>query len=154
MTSGGKTVTAKAIVVATNTPVNDRVTIHTKQAAYRTFALAFELPPGALPPVLLWDTGDPYHYVRVYQPDEDAAFLIVGGEDHETGHHDDARERFSRLEAWTRKRFRAANGVVRKWSGQVLEPADGVAFIGRNPGCTASRSSSPPAIRATASRTA
>lgn len=134
VTSGGQTVKAKAIVVATNTPVNDRVAIHTKQAPYRTFALALELPPDAMEPMLLWDTGDPYHYVRVHRPNERDAFLIVGGEDHETGHRDDARERFSRLEAWTRKRFRAADGVVRKWSGQVLEPADGVAFIGRNPG--------------------
>ena len=31
-----RTVTANAIVVATNTPFNDRVTMHTKQAAYRT----------------------------------------------------------------------------------------------------------------------
>jgi len=36
-TSKGPVVAAGAIVVVTNTPVNDWVTIHTKQAAYRTY---------------------------------------------------------------------------------------------------------------------
>src|SRR4051812_27786788 len=38
-TSGGPTVTADAVVVATNTPVNDRVAIHTKQAPYLTYVI-------------------------------------------------------------------------------------------------------------------
>src|ERR1044071_1476255 len=36
-TSDGHTITAEAIVIATNTPVNDIVTIHTKQAPYTTY---------------------------------------------------------------------------------------------------------------------
>src|SRR5204863_5000243 len=36
-TADGFAITAGAIVVATNTPINDRVTIHTKQATYRTY---------------------------------------------------------------------------------------------------------------------
>jgi glycine/D-amino acid oxidase-like deaminating enzyme/nitrite reductase/ring-hydroxylating ferredoxin subunit len=132
--AGGRVVRAGAIVVATNTPVNDRVAIHTKQAPYRTFVIALQMPPSAMVPALYWDTGDPYHYLRLYALDGERALLIVGGEDHGTGHSDDARERFSRLESWTRKRFRMAGAVVHRWSGQVLEPADGLAFIGRNPG--------------------
>jgi Rieske Fe-S protein len=85
-------------------------------------------------PALYWDTGDPYHYVRLHAVDADRALLIVGGEDHPTGHSDDARERYIRLESWTRKRFRMAGEVVHRWSGQVIEPADGLAFIGKNPG--------------------
>lgn len=37
VTEGAHTVTASEVVVCTNTPVNDRVTMHTKQAAYRTY---------------------------------------------------------------------------------------------------------------------
>jgi glycine/D-amino acid oxidase-like deaminating enzyme/nitrite reductase/ring-hydroxylating ferredoxin subunit len=134
VTSTGRVISADAIVVATNSPVNDRVAIHTKQAPYRTFVIALEMPPSAMVPALYWDTGDPYHYVRVHAVDAERALLIVGGEDHKTAHEDDARERFSRLESWTRKRFRMAGDVAHRWSGQVLEPADGLAFIGRNPG--------------------
>jgi glycine/D-amino acid oxidase-like deaminating enzyme/nitrite reductase/ring-hydroxylating ferredoxin subunit len=134
VTANGQRVRASAIVVATNTPVNDRVAIHTKQAPYRTYVVALRMPPAAMTPALYWDTGDPYHYVRTQRVSADEALLIVGGEDHKTGHRDDARERWSRLEAWTRKRFRMAGDVVHAWSGQVIEPADGLAFIGRNPG--------------------
>jgi nitrite reductase/ring-hydroxylating ferredoxin subunit len=134
VTALGPTVKASAIVVATNSPVNDRVAIHTKQAAYRTFVIALDIPLDAISPALYWDTGHPYHYVRMQAAGADRALLIVGGEDHKTGHRDDTRERLIRLESWTRKRFRTAGAVVHRWSGQVLEPADGLAFIGRNPG--------------------
>ncbi|HET9013255.1 MAG TPA: FAD-dependent oxidoreductase, partial [Gemmatimonadaceae bacterium] len=46
---------------------------------------------------------------------------------------DDAGERFSRLEAWTRTRFPIAGERAAQWSGQVLEPHDYLAFIGKNP---------------------
>ena len=132
-TSSGRTVTARAIVVATNSPVNDRVVMHTKQAAYRTYVIAAPVPKGVVPRALYWDTEDPYHYVRLQAGDAKSETLIVGGEDHRTGQKDDADERYARLEEWTRQRFPAAGPVEHRWSGQVLEPIDLVAFIGRNP---------------------
>jgi glycine/D-amino acid oxidase-like deaminating enzyme len=78
-------VTASAIVVATNTPVNDRVAIHTKQAAYRTFVVGARVASRSVPEILLWDTPDPYHYVRIQRLDDQSDVLIVGGEDHKTG---------------------------------------------------------------------
>jgi nitrite reductase/ring-hydroxylating ferredoxin subunit len=81
---------------------------------------------------LYWDTGDPYHYVRL-QRENGYDVLIVGGEDHKTGQENDGNERFARLEQWTRARFPAALEVEYRWSGQVMEPVDGLAFIGRNP---------------------
>jgi nitrite reductase/ring-hydroxylating ferredoxin subunit len=67
-------------------------------------------------------------------PGPDRDVLIVGGEDHKTGQEDDAEERFARLIAWTRERFPTTGDAVYSWSGQIMEPIDGVAFIGRNPG--------------------
>ena len=132
-TSNGQIVTAGAIVVATNTPVNDWVTIHTKQAAYRTYVIGMRVPKGSVTKALFWDTPDPYHYIRLTDA-EGHDVLIVGGEDHKTGQADDTEERFERLEAWTRERFPVAGDVEFHWSGQVMEPIDGLAFIGRNPG--------------------
>lgn len=134
-TAGGHAVTADALVIATNSPVNDWVKIHTKQAPYRTFALGVRVPRDVVPTALYWDTLDPYHYVRLdctNGGDED--LLIVGGEDHKTGQEDDADERFRCLEAWTRERFPMAGAVAYRWSGQVMEPVDAMAFIGKNPG--------------------
>ena len=133
-TSSGFTITANAIIVATNTPINDRVTIHTKQAPYRTYVIGLRTPRGSVPKGLYWDTPDPYHYVRLSSPPDQADdILIVGGEDHKTGQADDTEARFERLEDWTRERFSMATEVAFEWSGQVMEPIDGLAFIGRNP---------------------
>lgn len=134
-TDAGPRVTARAAVVATNSPINDKVAIHTKQAPYRTYVIAGRVPRGAVTDALFWDTADPYHYVRL-QPDEDGRhdILISGGEDHKTGQADDMDARFARLEAWTRARFPELGAVEAHWSGQVMEPIDYVGFIGRNPG--------------------
>ncbi len=40
--NGGK-ITANHIVVATNTPVNDFVTVHTKQVPFRTYVIAAKI---------------------------------------------------------------------------------------------------------------
>ena len=136
----GAAVRAADVVVATNTPVNDRFTIHTKQAPYRTYVIAAPVPRGSVGAVLLWDTCDPYHYVRTHRStdhsaDGDYDMLIVGGEDHKTGQEvgsEHARHRS--LEHWMRERFPMAGPIAYRWSGQVMEPVDGVAFIGRNPG--------------------
>jgi glycine/D-amino acid oxidase-like deaminating enzyme/nitrite reductase/ring-hydroxylating ferredoxin subunit len=142
-TSNGFSVTAAAVVVATNTPINDRVAIHTKQAAYLTYVIGARIPRASVTKALYWDTLDPYHYVRVQsgtpaggaihskEPPHDV--LIVGGEDHKTGQRDDAADRYARLEAWARERLPMIEEVVFQWSGQVMEPVDGLAFIGRNP---------------------
>jgi glycine/D-amino acid oxidase-like deaminating enzyme/nitrite reductase/ring-hydroxylating ferredoxin subunit len=135
-TDGGRVVHADHVVVATNSPFNDRVAIHTRQAPYRSFVIGAGVPAGSVPAMLLWDTEEFYHYVRILRdPNADGVhdLLIVGGEDHKTGQADDAAERYARLEAWMRARFPMAGEVDYRWSGQVMEPADHIGFIGRNP---------------------
>lgn len=127
-TEAGHTVTADFVVCATNTPVIDWLVIHSKQAPYRTFVIGARVPPATVPAALYWDTADPYHYVRL-QGD----LLIVGGEDHKTGQEDDGYDRFAYLESWARERFPIGE-VEYEWSGQVMEPVDGLGYIGRNPG--------------------
>ncbi len=55
-TAAGNTVTADALVVATGAPFDSGVTMHLKVAAYLTYAVALEVPPGYVPPALYWDT--------------------------------------------------------------------------------------------------
>jgi glycine/D-amino acid oxidase-like deaminating enzyme/nitrite reductase/ring-hydroxylating ferredoxin subunit len=131
-TSHGPVVSSDVVIVATNTPVNDRVAIHTKQAPYVTYVIGVRVPKASVTRALYWDTGDPYHYVRL-QSEQTYDVLIVGGEDHKTGQANDGFERYGRLEQWTRERFPQMLEVQFRWSGQVMEPVDGLAFIGRNP---------------------
>ena len=134
---GPDAVAADHIVVATNTPapINDWLGIYTKQAAYRTYVIGATVPRGSIDDALYWDTGDPYHYVRLAtfpdDPQGSEQLLIIGGEDHKTGQPPADAAPFLRLEMWARERFPVLKEVRYRWSGQVQEPADGVAFIGR-----------------------
>ncbi|HYD73684.1 MAG TPA: FAD-binding oxidoreductase, partial [Candidatus Binatia bacterium] len=132
--ANGVELRAAHVVVAANTPFNDRVAIHTKQAPYRTYAMALDAPGAAVHDALMWDTLDPYHYVRIQPRAGGGAYAIIGGEDHKTGLSDDADTRFSNLEAWSRLRFPGLGAVTHRWSGQVYEPVDYLPYIGRNPG--------------------
>ena len=131
-TSAGHRIDCQDIVVATNAPINDRVAIHTKQAPYMTYVVAARVPRGTVNASLYWDTLDPYHYIRLDKADGE--ILIVGGEDHKTGQADDPERRFAELELWMRERFPQAREILHRWSGQIMETQDYLAFAGRNPG--------------------
>ena len=130
--ANGQRIDCGAAVIATNVPIGKRVAIHTKQAPYLTYAIAARVPRGSVERALFWDTLDPYHHARLRDPCGEC--LIVGGEDHKTGQADDSERRSANLELWMRERFPMARDVVHRWSGQVMEPIDYLAFIGRDPG--------------------
>lgn len=120
---------AKAVLVTANVPVFNVLLLHTKLAAYRTYAVAARadrLPP----PGLYWDAGDPYHYTRRHD-DARGSWLIVGGEDHKTGHCDDTEAAYARLRSYATERF-GVTDFTHEWSGQIIEPVDGLPYIGRN----------------------
>jgi glycine/D-amino acid oxidase-like deaminating enzyme/nitrite reductase/ring-hydroxylating ferredoxin subunit len=144
--ANGYTVRANHIVVATNTPVNDILTMHTKQFAYRTYVIGAKIPKDILPYAMWWDTGNqnskwvakPYHYVRLEPFDNNYDLLLSGGEDHKTGQADQEHiteeNRYDNLISWTKQHFPYFSNIDYKWSGQVMEPVDSLAFIGKNPG--------------------
>ena len=133
-TSQGKSVIAGSVVVATNTPFNDWVTIHTKQAPYLTYVMAFGVPRGTVTRALYWDTENPYHYARLQTlpvgtsageqlgDPQTEELLIVGGEDHKTGEADDGEARYARLEEWARARFPVSGRVRSQWSRDERRP--------------------------------
>jgi nitrite reductase/ring-hydroxylating ferredoxin subunit len=143
-TSDGFRISAKHIVVATNSPVNNKYVMHLKQYPYRTYVIGAKIKKDLIPKALWWDTGDlsinsevpPYHYVRLQKFDADHDLLICGGEDHPTGVAKEERiaeeDRYGLLENWMRDRFDAEE-IIYQWSGQVIEPMDSLAYIGRNP---------------------
>lgn len=143
-TDDGFKVAAAYVVVATNSPVNNIYAMHLKQYPYRTYVIGAVIEKGSLPEALWWDTGDsnvnenfpPYHYIRTEPFNEMFDLLIAGGEDHPTGLADaeaiPEENRYAILETWARRYF-PVNEIVYRWSGQVMEPMDGLAFIGRNP---------------------
>lgn len=143
-TRAGFKVKADHVVVATNSPVNNKYVIHLKQYPYRTYVIGAKIKKGCIPKSLWWDSGDysknkelaPYHYVRLQNLNEHYDLLICGGEDHPTGIAEESKvneeDRYALLEGWARQRF-PIEDIVYNWSGQILEPMDAMAYIGRNP---------------------
>lgn len=124
-------VKATDVLVLTNSPISTRVAIHTKIAPYRTYAIAFRSERHL--EGLYWDTQDPYHYIRAQEVNGEN-YLIIGGEDHKTGQLVDTTRCYQRLEDYARLKFGSIPEIRYRWSGQVMEPIDGIPYIGRSPG--------------------
>jgi glycine/D-amino acid oxidase-like deaminating enzyme/nitrite reductase/ring-hydroxylating ferredoxin subunit len=125
-TGGGPTVSARHVVLATNTPA-DHYLATLRMVPYRTFITVMELEE-EVPDALWWDTADPFHYVRVVQAPAGPA-LMVGGGDYQAGTRDEGEERQHDLAAWARARFPVGE-ILYEWSGQVLQPADHLGLLG------------------------
>ncbi len=78
---------------------------------------------------LYYDTDEPYHYARLH-PAEGGALLILGGGDHRVGEGDEEAA-FGALAEYASGHYDVEE-VAYRWSGQVMEPYDGLPFIGRN----------------------
>jgi len=97
-------------------------------APYRSYAIAFPVD-GDYPDSLAYDMYDPYHYYRTQMIDG-KNYLIVGGEDHKTGHERLSEDPFKTLEEKVKKHFNVQT-VSNRWSSQYFESVDGLPFIGK-----------------------
>lgn len=128
------TITSKAAVEATCAPLQ-KLSINAEMKYNRTYCIAIRVPKGTIEDCLIYDTEEPYKYVRFTSCDDRDDYLVIGGCDHKVG-QDDEDGRFQELEAWVRERFTQAGSVDYRWTGHIFEPADYVAFIGPNQGKT------------------
>ncbi|RYF09705.1 MAG: FAD-dependent oxidoreductase, partial [Deltaproteobacteria bacterium] len=128
-TAAGEVV-ADRMILATHA-VPNRLQYHTRVHAYRTYAVAgtcSSMPPAGM----YFDSEDPYHYIRT-QDTSQGDLLIVGGYDHRTGEQEDTLAQRSKLRDYAAQYFKMTQ-IAYEWSGQILEPADGIPFIGTNGG--------------------
>lgn len=126
-------VDAPHVVVATHTPFNDRLVIHTKQSGWRRYVAALRIPQGSIPPLLLWDGANPGHVARLAR-DAQGDLLLVAGSEHKTGQeHRPPHAPYALLEHWARLHFPMVQQCVRQWSYEIMQPVDGLAYLGRNP---------------------
>lgn len=123
-TTSGK-LTADVVFQATNVPIVGFTSLFLKDAAYRTYALGY-LVEGPHPDGLFWDTADPYHYTR-WQETDSGTYLIVGGEDHKVGQTEG--DSFERLKQYATGLY-GEKPLRYQWSGQVINPVDGLPYIG------------------------
>ena len=131
-TENGQKVTANQAVQATCVPLQ-KLAVIAQMEYNRTYCIAIRVPKGYVQDCLLYDQAEQYKYVRLTECDDKDDYLVVGGCDHKVG-QEDTGGRFAELEQWVRARFTRAGSVDYKWSGQIFEPVDYMAYIGKNQG--------------------
>jgi len=136
--SGQYKVRCNYLVIATHTPLVGKTSLvsatlfQSKLALYTSYVIGAAIPKGAIPEALYWDTGDPYHYLRLV-PQRDSAYAIFGGEDVKTGQEENPQAIFARLRARFKTLCPGAQ-IQHQWLGQVVETNDGLPFIGESSG--------------------
>jgi glycine/D-amino acid oxidase-like deaminating enzyme/nitrite reductase/ring-hydroxylating ferredoxin subunit len=132
--ANGRKITCDHIVIATHTPLvgtrsfTKATLFQTKLALYTSYVVGGKVAKGKVPDALLWDIGDPYHYLRI-EPQTDHDLVIYGGEDHKTGQVEDTTQGFESLERTLRALVPGVE-ITHRWSGQVIETPDGLPYIG------------------------
>lgn len=131
-TQGGRTIKCQYAIEATCIPPQ-KLSLIAEMEYNRTYCIAVRVPKGHIEDCLIYDQAEKYKYVRLTACNDEEDYLIVGGCDHKVG-QEPTTGRFDELEAWTRERFTCSGAVDYRWSGQILEPFDYMAFIGKNQG--------------------
>src|SRR5215217_302653 len=110
--AGDVTMKTTTLVYATHVPPGINA-FSFRTAPYRSYVLGVRLKDDNYPAGLAYDMQEPYHYFRTHEIDGQR-YLIIGGEDHKTG-HDDPEQAFANLESYLNQYYKV-DAVVYKWS--------------------------------------
>jgi len=132
-TEDGNKITCNDVVMATCVPLQ-KLSVIVEMEYNRTYCIAARIPKDSYKDCLIYDNADAYKYIRFTACDDIDDYIVVGGGDHKVGQEGNEADRFDELEKWTRERFTQITTIDYRWSGQVYDPHDYMAFIGLNPG--------------------
>ncbi|WP_436930860.1 FAD-dependent oxidoreductase [Halosimplex halobium] len=120
-------VVADDVVLATHFPVSDHALYFSRLSPKRSYVLAARLS-GDPPDGMYYDPGEPYFSVRPHAGSE--SLVLIGGQNHRTGHADSTTDRYRKLERRARERF-DVEAVEYRWATQDYVSVDSVPFVGR-----------------------
>lgn len=132
--AGDHTIAYEQVFIATHMPLQglagtvSAMLLQTKLYAYSTYAVRAIAPAGSVPEFIWSDTADPFYYLRCDRKVH-GDVLIFGGQDHRTGQETNTEARYSHLLAELSQMIKISK-VEHHWSGQVIETADGLPYIG------------------------
>ncbi|MGD9644892.1 MAG: FAD-dependent oxidoreductase [Pirellulales bacterium] len=127
-------VSCEYVVIGTHVPLMGKAPLvrasllQSKLAPYSSYVVSGEAPLASVPDLCLWDTSDPYYYLRVDHRNSHAR-VIFGGKDHKTGQVTDTEACFEKLEQMLRELLPSVE-IDSHWSGQVIATNDGLPLIG------------------------
>ncbi len=128
--AGNKIIKAQFALSAAYEPFTKSAGLYFKKAMYASYVMELAVPKGTIPEGTYEDTENPYHYFRI---DSTGAKdrIILGGQGHRLDIPVSSEKNFTALMEYAKKIFPLASGdIATRWQGHVLEPIDGLAFIG------------------------
>lgn len=114
---------ADFVVLAKNSHAGKKYPLATDE----TYVLAADLPHHKIKTGLYIDNDYPYNYWRV-----DENKIILGGLDHSTEIIVEPEEKYKNLEILLKKIVGVDYQITHHWSGQVVNSADGLPYIGKS----------------------
>ncbi|MFD1769912.1 FAD-dependent oxidoreductase [Sphingobacterium suaedae] len=131
-TADGRMFVADNVVYATHTPPGIQQ-MSFRLSPYRSYIQVWELVENyVFPDEVVYDMQEPFHYFRQVV-ENGKTYLMVGGQDHKTAHHQNEQYNFLELEAFVRGTLPAKQKRY-EWSSQYYESQDSLPFIGQFPG--------------------
>ena len=123
-------VTARNVIIATYKPLTQEGT-RFKKGMYVSYVFEVEVPKNMFPEAIYEDLSNPYNYFRVYNGGA-KGLMILGGQDHRVELSIDPRRSFTALKKVLARLMGGREyTITRQWTGQILEPSDGLALIGK-----------------------
>lgn len=122
---------AQDVVQATYYPFTKPKQLFAHTGGYVTYIIEYAVAHGILPEAMYQDNNNPYHYFRVDLVSEHEDRLIVGGEDHREEIRMNEDRNYNALHEFLSGLLPGIRLTeVRRWSGPIIEPLDGLPFIG------------------------
>lgn len=120
----------KYVIIATHFPFHDPAFFFARMYPKRSYVLGVRLN-GKAPEGLFYSTSEPYHSIRSH-PAGFRDMVLVGGQNHKTGHGGDTVARYKEVEKFARENF-DVKAIEYHWSTQDYVSWDRVPFIGKLP---------------------
>lgn len=124
------TITAKHVLLATYEPFTKPLSLYFKKALYVSYILVGRIEQGKLPHATYENMANPYDYFRI-DPGEGYDRIIFGGADHRSDVPVAAEKNFKAVEDHAKETLKGIDCAFESgWRGYILEPIDGIAYIG------------------------
>ncbi len=128
LVTGGGTVRARDIIVATNVPFGGQGLFELRVHPHRSYLVACRVDKPPLDATFI-SAGNPARSILTASIGG-AGYVLVGGEGHRASEASDPAGRYRRLAAFARDRL-GAGEVAYRWSTQDGIPLDGLPYVGR-----------------------
>lgn len=123
-------ITAAKVIQATHTP-KGVYAVHAMMEVFREYAVAAKLKIPFEPGIYWLREGSEKYSIRTYT-NETGSYLIALSETYKTGHKENTKQNFERIEEFIRSLF-STDEFIYRWAAQNYSPADSLPYIGTSP---------------------